>query len=357
MHPIMPHGPDRVLRVSATPDISAYIAGLPKAELHVHLQGAASVTTVLELAQRHPEASIPTTEQALRDFYTFTDFAHFIEVYIAVNELVRTADDVQALVLGLGRDLQQVQVRYAEVTVTPDSHLLMGIAPDALARALTLGRQEVLARFGVELGWIFDIPGELGLESGLRTIDWVEGNLPEGSVGFGLGGPEIGVPRTAFADVFRRARALGLASVPHAGETTGPETIRESLDSLGAVRIGHGIAAAQDPVLMAELVERGIVLEVCPTSNVCTRAVASLQEHPFPTLREAGLRLTLNSDDPGMFDTDLNNEYRIAHEIFGLDAADLTELARESVRASFAEPSTKTRILDEINEHAKQSLA
>ena len=350
----MPHCPDRVARVNGPPEISSYISGLPKAELHVHLQGAASIATVMELARRHPEASIPTTEAQLRSFYTFTDFAHFIEVYIAVNELVRTADDVQALAFGLGRDLQAVNVRYAEVTVTPDSHLLMGIPPEALAEALTQGRDEVRASFGVELAWIFDIPGELGLESGVRTVEWAEAHLPEGSVGFGLGGPEIGVPRSAFADVFRRAQALGLASVPHAGETTGPETIQQSLDSLNAVRIGHGIAAAQDPLLMAELVERGVVLEVCPTSNVCTKAVASLSEHPFPVLREAGLRLTLNTDDPGMFDTDLNREYRIAHDVFGLDAQALTELARESVRASFAEPSLKALVLSEIDEHAKQ---
>lgn len=340
--------------MSAPPEISTFIAGLPKAELHVHLQGAASVTTVLELAQRHPESSIPTSEHELRDFYTFTDFAHFIDVYIAVNELIRTAADVQALVFGLGRDLKHVEVRYAEVTVTPDSHLLMGIAPEALARALTQGRQEVLESFGVELAWIFDIPGELGLESGVRTIQWAEQHLPEASVGFGLGGPEAGVPRSAFTDVFKRARALGLASVPHAGETTGPETIRESLTALDAVRIGHGIAAAQDPELMADLVERDVVLEVCPTSNVCTKAVANMHEHPFPLLREAGVRLTLNTDDPGMFDTDLNNEYRIAHEVFGLNGLELTEIARESVRASFAGAPTKTRILDEINAYAKQ---
>lgn len=350
----MPHHPGRVPRVSAPPEISTYIAGLPKAELHVHLQGAASVATVLELAQRHPESSIPTTEQELRDFYTFTDFAHFIDVYIAVNALIRTADDVQALVFGLGRDLKNVNVRYAEVTVTPDSHLLMGIDPAALTQALTVGRARVLESFGIELAWIFDIPGELGLESGVRTIQWAEGYLPDGSVGFGLGGPEIGVPRSAFADVFKRARALGLASVPHAGETTGPESIRESLTALGAVRIGHGIAAAQDPDLMAELVERDVVLEVCPTSNVCTKAVANLQEHPFPLLRDAGVRLTLNTDDPGMFDTDLNREYRIAHDVFGLNAVELTEIARESVHASFARASTKTRILDDINEHARQ---
>jgi aminodeoxyfutalosine deaminase len=329
--------------------MTTFVEGLPKAELHVHLQGSASVATVLELARRHPDVGVPTEAEQLRRFYTFTDFAHFIDVYMTVNRLVRTADDVAALVTGLGQDLAQVQVRYAEVTVTPDSHLLMGIPADAVADALDRGRVEVLAAHGVELAWIFDIPGELGLESGLRTIEWVETHRPEHSVGFGLGGPEVGVPREQFRGVFERARALGLRSVPHAGESTGPQTIRDSLDALGAVRIGHGISAAEDASLMAELVARDVVLEVCPTSNVCTRAVPSLSEHPFPRLYEADVRVTLNTDDPGMFDTDLNREYLTANEVFGLDAPSLAELARESVRASFAGHATRTRVLAEID--------
>ena len=341
-----------LVRVTVTPSITDFVAGLPKAELHVHLQGAASVPTVLEPARRHPDAGVPTDEAALREFYTFRDFAHFIEVYIAVNQLVREADDVHALVTGLGRDLARVNVRYAEVTVTPDSHLLMGIAPDAVAAALDAGRADVLAEHGVELAWIMDIPGELGLASGLRTLEWVERYRPPHTVGFGLGGPEAGVPREQFRDVFRRAADLGLAGVPHAGETTGPATVRAALEVLGAVRIGHGIAAAQDPELLAELADRGVPLEVCPWSNVRTRAVARIEDHPFRTLLDAGVRVTLNTDDPGMFDTDLNREYVTAHEVFGLDAAALAELAREAVRASLAGPDVRARLLAEIDAYA-----
>ncbi len=336
-------------------DVVTFIAALPKAELHVHLQGAASVPTVLDLARRYPAAGVPTDEATLREFYDFTDFAHFIEVYISVNNLVRSADDVRSLVEGLGRDLAEVGVRYAEVTVTPDSHLLMGIEPDGLAHALDEGRKAVLVTHGIELGWIFDIPGELGLASGTRTIEWAEAFLPPHSVGFGLGGPELGVPRDQFQDVFRRARDLGLRSVPHAGETTGPQTVRDSIDMLGAVRVGHGISSAQDPELMAELVDRDIVLEVCPTSNIRTRAVSSFDEHPFVLLRDAGVRVTVNTDDPGMFDTDLNREYLVAHEHFGLDRPALVELARESVRASFASPDTRDRVLSEIDAYAASS--
>jgi aminodeoxyfutalosine deaminase len=336
--------------------LESYIAGLPKAELHVHMQGAASVETVLGLSRRYPQVGLPQDLEGMQAFYRFTDFANFIKVYVAIARLVRTADDVYDLAVGLGRDLAQVSVRYAEATVTADSHLQVGIPPDALSDALTRARADVLSRYGVELAWVYDINGELGPTSGDRLLEWCTEFLPEGSVGFGLGGPEVGVPRAVFADQFRRAADLGLRSVPHAGETVGPQDIWTSLDALGAERIGHGIAAAQDPALMAALVDREVALEVCPTSNVCTGAVTSLTEHPFPILREAGVRLTLNTDDPGMFTTDLNREYRIAHEVFDLDAAALTELARESVRASFASDATKVRVLAEIESHAQTLL-
>jgi aminodeoxyfutalosine deaminase len=330
-----------------------FIAGLPKVELHVHLVGSASVDTVLELARRHPNQGVPTRRADLEQFYQFRDFARFIDVYMAVNGLVRTAEDVAALTFGVAGELAAQQVRYAELTVTPDAHLLVGIEPDGLAAALTSARERARDVLGVELAWIFDIAGELGVASGERTIDWVVDFAPPGSVGFGLGGPEIGVSRGQFAEVFARARALGLASVPHAGETTGPETIWESIHELGAQRIGHGIAAARDPELMAYLVDTGISLEVCPTSNVCTRAVRDLASHPLPDLIRAGVTVTLNSDDPGMFSTSLNQEYGLAHESFGLSLDELTELARTAVRVSYCPDDLRKRLLAEIDAYAE----
>ncbi|MGH3496448.1 MAG: adenosine deaminase [Nocardioidaceae bacterium] len=328
--------------------LRAWVAGLPKVELHVHLVGSASVPTVLELARRHPDGGVPTDESALRSFYEFRDFAHFIEIYIAVNSLVRTADDVAALTVGVARDLASQNVRYAELTVTPDSHLLMGIDPSEVAGALSAGRQQAQRDHGVLLNFVYDIPGELGLESGLRTIDWVERHAPVGSVGFGLGGPEQGVGRPQFADVFARARALGLASLPHAGETTGPETIWDSLRHLGAQRIGHGISAAQDPALLAHLADHRIPLEVCPTSNIRTKAVASMDQHPMPDLMAAGVVVTLNTDDPGMFGTSLNREYENAHDVFGFGRVVLAGLVRTAVAVSYADDATKRRLDAEV---------
>ncbi len=338
-------------------NVPAFIAGLPKAELHVHLVGSASVSTVLELSRRHPDSGVPTEPEALSAFYEFTDFGHFIEVYIAVNSLVRTAADIEALVVGIAADLAGQNVRYAEVTATPDSHLLVGIEAPDIAAAYTTGRSRALVEHGVELAWIFDIPGELGLPSGLRTIDWVERHAPEGSVGFGLGGPEAGISRPQFAEVFARARALGLASLPHAGETTGPETIWDAINSLAAQRIGHGIAAIQDPALVNYLVEHGIPLEICPTSNLRTRAVAQLEDHPFPALREAGVTLTLNSDDPGMFDTTLCREYELAHAVFGLSSAELADLSRTAVRVSYRSETGKRELLAEIDAYERARLS
>lgn len=333
--------------------VADFICALPKAELHVHLVGSASVSTVLELARRHPDKKVPADEQSLRAFYEFRDFAHFIEVYIAVNSLIQRPEDVEALVGGVAADLAAQQVRYAEVTVTPDSHLLMGIDPVDLASALTSARAAAASDHGIELAWIFDIPGELGLESGERTIDWVERHAPVGTVGFGLGGPEVGVGRPQFSAVFERARAAGLKSVPHAGETTGAQTVWDALRDLHADRIGHGIAAATDEQLLEHLAERGVPLEVCPTSNVCTKAVTALEEHPFPVLRDAGVAVTLNSDDPGMFSTSLNHEYEVAHQVWGLDAAALADLARSSVRASYAPGSLKTEVVAEIDAYTR----
>ena len=330
-------------------DTHAFIAGLPKAELHVHLVGSASPETVLGLSRRHPSSTVPIDLRALRDFYSFTDFAHFIDVYIAVNSLVVSAADITDLVVGLARDLAACNVRYAEVTVTPYSHLLVGIPAADITAALAVGRQRAADEHAVRLQWVFDIPGECGPAAGLDTVDWLLDQKPSGTAGFGLGGPEIGFPRALFTESFDRARAAGLPSLPHAGETTGPESVWSALDDLGAVRVGHGIASVVDPALLARLRDDDVALEVCPTSNARTGAVASLEVHPLSRLVDAGVPVTLGSDDPGMFATTLTREYEVAHEVLGLTLPQLTEIARTGVRVSFAPDEVKVVMLAEID--------
>jgi aminodeoxyfutalosine deaminase len=326
-----------------------FVSSLPKAELHVHLVGSASVDTVLELARRHPDQLVPTNRDELVAFYEFTDFGHFIDVYVKVTRLVTMGADITALVDGLAADLARNTVRYAEVTVTPVPHLLMGIEPDELAEALTAGRVLARERHGVELAWVFDIAGSLGYHHGIATAEWVLRHRPEGTVGFGLGGNEVGVPRERYRDPFDMARDGGLHLVPHAGETTGPETIWSALRHLHAERIGHGTSAVADPELLAHLAGEGIPVEVCPSSNIRTRAVRSLAEHPLPRLLDAGVPVTLATDDPGMFHTDLNREYMQCHEHFGFGRSELADLARAGVRAAFCPAEQKSQLLAEID--------
>jgi aminodeoxyfutalosine deaminase len=342
----------------APPDLTDFIRGLPKAELHVHQVGSASPRIVSELAARHP-GTVPSDLEELRRFYEFRDFAHFIEVYLAVVALVRTPEDVHYLTYEIARDMATgQQLRYAELTCTPFTSVRpddpsVGMPIEAYTEAIETARLEAERDFGLVLRWIYDIPGEFGLPSAEATLSYALDHRPEALVAFGLGGPEIGVPRGQFQPVFDAARAAGLHSVPHAGETTGPETVWESLRLLGAERIGHGTSSAQDPALLAHLAETGVALEVCPSSNVATRAVPSLAEHPITTFREAGVVVTVNSDDPPMFSTTLNREYAIAADLLGLDAAGVADLARAAVRASFAESAVKTRVLAEIDAYAE----
>jgi adenosine deaminase len=333
-------------------DLTEFIAGLPKAELHVHHVGSASMDTVATLAERHAgSTSVPTDPAALAEFFTFTDFGHFIEVYLATVDLLRTPEDLWTLTHDVARDLAAQQVRYVELTCTPYTSMAVGITAEAYVEALEDARRSAETDFGITMRWIFDIPGESGLPAADATLDVVTRLQPDALIGFGLGGPEVGVPRPQFKPHFDAARALGLHSLPHAGESTGPQTIVDALDDLGAERIGHGITAVQDPDLLHRLADQQIPLEVSPTSNVRTRSVASIESHPLPQLVAAGVPVSINSDDPPMFGTTLNTEYQVAADLLGLDAAGVADLARAAVRHSFADDAVKTRILDEIDSH------
>jgi aminodeoxyfutalosine deaminase len=338
-------------------DLAAFIAGLPKAELHVHHVGSASPRTVAELAERHPGV-VPSDPDALATFFEFRDFAHFIEVYLAVVDLIRTPDDVRLLTYEVAREMAVGQnVRYAELTCTPYTSVRphedgVGMPIEAYSEAIEDARVAALRDFGIRLQWIYDIPGEAGIPSADATLDWALHHRTDGLVAFGLGGPEVGVPRAQFEPHFDAARAAGLHSVPHAGETTGPQTVWDALRHLGAERIGHGTSAAQDPELLAHLAESGIPLEVCPSSNIATRAVATLDDHPIRAFRDAGVVVTVNSDDPPMFNTTLNHEYEIAADLLGLDEDGVRELAKAAVDVAFVDDAAKAALRSEIDSYA-----
>ncbi|MEY9875403.1 aminodeoxyfutalosine deaminase [Streptacidiphilus sp. MAP12-33] len=333
-------------------NLRAFVAAMPKAELHVHHVGSASPHVVAGLAARYEgHTKVPTDPDSLAKYFEFTDFAHFIEVYLSVVDLIRDAEDVRALTYGVAEDMARQNIRYAELTVTPYSSVKRGIAGEAFMEAIEDARHAAEKELGVTLRWCFDIPGEAGLESAEVTERLALGLRPDGLVSFGLGGPEIGVPRPQFQPFFDRARAAGLHSVPHAGESTGPETVWDAIRFLGAERIGHGTQSVKDPALVDYLGEHRIPLEVCPTSNVATRVVARMDEHPIRQMVEAGLVVTVNSDDPPMFGTDLNHEYEVAAALLGLDEAGVAELAGNAVRSSFLDDAGKAGLLGEIDAH------
>jgi aminodeoxyfutalosine deaminase len=319
------------------------LIAMVKADLHVHLVGSAAPHTVAALAARYPQDGVPQETSELSHFFRFRDFAHFLDVYTAVSKLVRTPEDLVILVDGLAADMRAQGTVYAEVTVTPVTHLRQGIGAGELAQALNAGAARARAG-GVELAWVYDISGRDGSDGGRLTLDAALNHPPDALTGFGLGGPEAGVRRSDFRQEFAAARAAGLHSVPHAGESTGPEEIWSALDDLGAERIGHGVAAAGDQRLLDRLREDRITLEVCPSSNVATGVVRALEEHPLPRFLEAGVPVVLGSDDPPMFGTSLLEEYRRARDRLGLPASTLRALAAASIQASFAPPALKREL-------------
>ena len=331
------------------PDLSAFIAALPKVELHLHLVGSASPDIVLELARRHPDGGVPTEPDELTRFYTFRDFPHFIDIYRLVAALVRTPDDIVMLLAGLARDAAASNVRYVEVSVTPVAHFAVGMTFAEVAEALVNGRELAVRKFGVLLNWIYDIPGPTAGWAE-DTTDFALNERPAGSVALGVAGSEINSPRSSYRWYFDQARAAGLHSVVHAGETVGADEVWSAIRDLGAERIGHGVSAVDDPLLLDHLRDNDIPLEVCPTSNLCTRAVTDIKAHPLPVLLRHGVPVTLSTDDPGMFGTNLNREYELVAETFGLDATDLADLARTGIRAAYCDEATRMELLTELDE-------
>ncbi|MBL7490289.1 adenosine deaminase [Frankia sp. AgB1.9] len=350
----MTTGPEIGALAEATVGIAgdeAFVDALPKVELHVHLEGSMLPGTVLALARRHQVEDIPTTEAALADWYAFKDFNHFLRVYRTAVQVLRDEDDFALLARETALGLAAQNVRYAEMYFTPFIHTRRGIPIDEVFAGINRGRLEAQAATGVEIRWIADIPGGLPdvdiVAAADLTVEYAVGHGGDSVIGLGVGGAEVGVPRPQFARAFGAAREAGLRSLPHAGETTGPRTIWDSIDELGADRIGHGIRCLDDPALVARLRADRIPLDVSPTSNLRTGVVADYPSHPLPTLIAEGLPVSINSDDPPMFGTTLRDEYLHALRDLGLSRAAVAELAAAAVRHSFLPEDRKSALLAE----------
>ena len=319
--------------------LDSFFMAMPKVELHVHLEGSIQLETLLTLAERNGVVLPATTEAELRDWYTFRDFPHFVEVYVALSRCIRTTDDLELIGRAFLAGQAAQNVLYSEVTFTALTHARnYGLPfPEQLA-ALNRARRWAESELGVSMGLIIDIPREVSPELGLEVAKWVVASHGDGVSALGLGGAEVGNPPEKFAAAFARARDAGVPLVLHAGETVGPESIWGAL-AQGSVRIGHGVRCLEDSALVEELRARRVPLEVCPTSNVCLGVVPSLAAHPLPRLLDAGLYVTLNSDDPPMFNTTLTDEYRRAVATFDLDRSALEALVLNAARTTLLPPA------------------
>jgi aminodeoxyfutalosine deaminase len=287
----------------------------PKIELHVHLEGTVRAQTLLEIARRNDYPLPCDSVEELARLYEFRDFAHFIDIWILTTNALRHADDFRQVVVDYTAEAASHGAVYVEGIFSPAERARRGVAWDEVFSGFRDGAEEARELHGVTVALTPDIPRGFTLEEARKTVEYA---VKYGLAGVGLGGLEAQFPPEPYADVFRHAKAEGLASVPHAGEVAGPASVWGALEALGADRIRHGIRAIEDPALVRELAAREIVLDVCPVSNLRTGAVPSLEEHPLPRLVEAGVLCSISTDDPAMFETDLTRDYEIARKL-GVD--------------------------------------
>jgi aminodeoxyfutalosine deaminase len=328
--------------------LQSYLAAIPKAELHVHLEGSIQPGTLLTLARRNGVELPADDEDGLRRWFTYRNFGHFIETYIAISGCLRTAEDYELIAYELGAEMTRQNIRYAEVTFTPATHALrFGVPHDTYFSGLSRGRERARQDFGVEMRWVFDLvhilhEDDLNRRAGDYTASVAIEGKDTGVLALGLGGPEVGHSFDRIAPWFEKAIAAGLHSAPHAGETQGPESVWGALRFLSAERIGHGVRAIEDPALIDYLRSQRITLEICPTSNIRLGIYSNIAAHPLRQLHDAGVTITINSDDPPLFNTTLNDEVALLGNAFDFPISEIDEVILNGVRSSFLSPERKS---------------
>ena len=339
-----------------------FLRRLPKAELHLHLEGSVSPRTLSELSAKY-STPLETTnakyrnvedsarflsEDDVRALYRYQDFTGFLMAFKAVTERLRTAEDYEFITYRLCQPLAEQGVRHAEVYVSVGVIFFRGQDFDPLFEGLDRGRRRAERDFGLSLYWIFDAVRQFGAEAAMQVVNKAIALREHNVVGFGVGGDERRAGPELFSEVYAHAARNGLRLTCHAGETTGPDTIRDTLELLKCDRLGHALSLAADDELLARCVRERVPLEICLSSNVRTGCCARLEEHPIRKYFEAGAIVTLNTDDPEMFETSLLREYQLAQDVFGFTREELRRLAANSVRASFLPEQHKQTLLVEI---------
>ena len=318
------------------------LAALPKVELHLHLEGTISPEQAVALAHRHGrDPAVPVTLEGHHYPRRYRDFDHFLQTFLAVSDLVRTPEDLHDVAAALAEDRRRQGIVYSEVTFTAATHVRAGMDPAAMWEALRTGLATVPE---VRIGLIVDVvrdDGATGLEQTVALVEAADAPI----VGLGLSGTEDAAPAATFRLLRTAADRLGLGVSVHAGETGPASHVRAAVVELGADRIGHGIAAADEPALLDLLARAGVVLEVCPSSNLALGLVRSLEAHPLPALRDAGVTVTIGSDDPPFFDTTLTHELEHAARLLDGDEDLVADLQIAAARAAFAPAAVRAELV------------
>ncbi|MDR5729453.1 MAG: adenosine deaminase [Terriglobia bacterium] len=337
---------------SAQPfDTTSWIRGLPKAELHLHLEGAIAPETLVQLSRHHDAA--PLTLDQARTMYHYEDFTGFLMAFKAITERLRTPEDYELITYRMMETLAGQGVVHAEVYVSVGVvYYWRHVEFEALFAGMERGRLRGEREFGISLYWIFDAVRHFGPKEAARVFRKAA-ELRQQSpsiIGIGIGGDERRISADPFRELYAEARERGLHLTAHAGETVGPEGIWSAVN-IGAERIGHALTAAQDPDLIEALAIKQIPVEICITSNLRTGCCARLEDHPVRDYFENGLMVTLNSDDPALFGSDLCDEYWRTHTEFRLTLEHLRELAGNSIEASFLPPARKLELLQRVEQY------
>ena len=330
-------------------EMDQWLVEVPKVELHVHMEGSVQPATLLKLAAKYHVKLPSDTVEGLHAWYTFSDFDHFIQIYMTISGCLRQAEDVELIAREFMIEQARQNILYSEITFTPyNQYKTNGLAFEPQMDAVLRARKWAEKELGIQTRFIIDIPRVIPAEEGLRIADWIIDRHADGIVAIGLGGPEIGNPPERYQAAFDKVRAAGIPCVLHAGETVGPESIWSALKVADSRRLGHGVRAIEDPELVAYLREKQIPLEVCPTSNICLKVYPSYQQHSLPKLVEEGLYITINSDDPPMFNTTLTDEYRLLCREFGWDREMIRKVIRNAAMASLLPENEKSILLSKL---------
>jgi adenosine deaminase len=335
-------------------DVEALIKALPKIEQHVHIVGSTRPETVLWLLKEGGLNKPFETVRDVRRFFQYRDFLHFINVYKTVFRCFTQEDQFERITYEMLEDASRCNVKYVEASFSAPDHVKEGLDYELMLDAINRGVYHAHRDFGILCNLRIDLVRNYGPDVGMQVLDWIE-NKRDNIVSIDIGGNEKKFSPKPFAPVYQRAKEMGLHLVAHAGETAGPDSIWDAIEYLNIERIGHGVTAKQDPELIDYLLNHGIAIEMCPTSNLRTGVVSSLKNHPIRAFFEKGIKVTVNTDDPSMFNTDMNNEYLQLHRQLTFTVSELFRLTLNALESIFLPNIQRTQIQESITKEYRSA--